>query len=536
MSSLVFSQTDKSIPLKQPDAILHPNVENFITDFINEDGDTADLIEFLSKGYIGKLHKIDILGSIMSKHGFDFQKIMQEFLQKKVIQLFESDKFDAVVSDRDNIPQWVEQMISTPFWAESIINLEKKYSRSEFVKYCFSQICQKHPEYVKEMPSYVVSFDDFRNLFHHYSLNLTAENEKDFINIVTADDRTILFTAMCLDRNTQVVLIRKIESTLRTSPSLELFQKTCMKLDNWSNEMINAYFGKIELRPDHVEMFESYANISTYSKDLSMRKITASLLDRNVRKETTEKIVHYLMEQEGQNNDEETQLIIKGVNIIRKWSFVSKDDLWYALHCTKHYIIATNVIEHITTLINAKQLPKRVPIEMSPEVLILEEIFYWHPSLHERVFKRIKFMFNIDKGEDDVFRTALYDSLIFFFNNEMPLEVLDLMKDPKVTMDTIKERAFFLKLIPHLRAPYTEDFIKKLARVFNSKKVKTVFFPLSSGTVSQINISALTQLKKFIETANNEGAFKGMPQEALIFDELRSDASKVINSRMNKMY
>ena len=534
IDDLIFSQTsDKSAPLKEPDAILHPKIESYIEEYINEDGDTNDLIDFLSNGYSGNLHKIDIIGSVMKNHGYNFQERFNSFIIKRIIQLFETSKFDQLVEYESAIPPWIYEMINNPAWSQTILSLAKKYTKSKFANFCFTKLCEAHPENVSSLQPVFHKFGQFQSVFQYYFTNFSAENKKRFLSIVTTDMRTLMYVALCLDRNSHVKLIQEIEILLNSKPPmLFFFQRTLMRLDQWDDDGIQAYFGKILLTPRHIALFNDYALYSNYSRSLAYRKLTSSLLDPNVDELTTNKILTSLSNLNDQSQD--FQKCLKGVMVLKKWRFKSKDDIWYALNSCKEYFVASNVLIKIDSLMREKKVivPESIAsiTDKEPVVEILKEIFYWQHSLRERVFTRFTRLFLIDNQSNSRFLNDLYDSLQFYFDNGMCINVLNILKRPDITMDVARERKFFMVLLPRLRAPYSDEFIKELSFTLDSKKVRLCFFPAPGKQASPSNISALKTLINFIEFANRQNACKGLSREASILDDLRSAASKVVNT------
>ena len=534
MNDLIFSQTsDKSVPLKEPDAILHPKIEQYIEDFINEDGDTNDLIDYLSDGYTGTLHKIDIIGSVMKNHGYNFQERFNSFIIKRVIQLFETSKFDQLVEYESAIPQWIYEMIDNPAWSPIILALAKKYPKSGFTNFCFTKVCSSHPENISSLQPLFHKFEQFQSVFRYNFENYSAENKDKFLSLVTTDMRSLMFAALVLDRNTHLKIIQDIEIRLNHVQSMQFFfQRILMKLDHWDDEGIQAYFGKVPLTPHHISLFNDYALFSNYSRSLAYRKLTSSLLDKYVDEATTDKILSSLSKLDDQSSD--YQKCLRGVMVIKKWKFKSKDDLWYALNSCKEYFVASNILIKIDTLTRSNQLivPELVgsKSEKEPVVQILKEIFYWQPSLRERVFSRFTRLFIIDAQSNPRFLNDLYDSLQFYFDNGMCINVLNILKRPDIPMDVSRERKFFFALLPRLRAPYSDEFIRELSLTLDSKKVRLCFFPAPGKQASPSNLSALRTLISFIETANRQNACKGLSREASILDDLRSAASKIVNT------
>ena len=538
---LIVSQTsDKSRPLKQPDAILHPKIEKYIDDFINDDGDTGDLIEYLAKGYEGNLHKIDIIGSIMKNHCIDMQKKFNSFLLQRIIQLFDTTKFDQMVEYESVIPDWLPAMIDDPYWSKIIFKLGKRFPRSQFTNYCFSRLCLKHPENVSKLQPLRTKYEQFVNIFNYHFKNFSSENKEQLINLITTDSRTVMFAALVLDRNNHTSLIQEIEIKLNKTPQLLFFfQRVLMHLDQWRDDAIRAYFGQILLTPHHITLFNDYALYSNYSRSLVFRKLSHSLLDPNVDENTTNMIFTALTEI-GDDSDD-FQKCIKGVMVLKKWKFRTKDDLWYALNSCKQYFVATNVLTKIDSLVQSKSVILQKSIdsltEKEPVVQILKEIFYWQPALRQRTFTRVKRLFIVaaDQHQSNPrFANDLFDSLSFYFDNGYCLQVLDILKRADIQMDQARERKFFMALLPRLRAPYSEKFINDLAFTLDSKKVRMCFFPEPGKQPTPTNISALQTLVRFIEFANRQNACKGLSKQASILDDLRSSASKIINQQLRR--
>lgn len=525
------SQADSSHPLREPDAILKPNIEMLVSNFIEEGGDTNDLIDYLANGYVGKLHKLDILGSLMSKHGIDFRQNFRNSIQKKIYQMFKPEAFDYLVLDPMNIPKWIDELIESKFWISVIFPLLERYPQSSFLIYCISQVCLKHPENIESAPPYVLRLDAFQNLIRNYIENFSPENQTKLINILTSDTRTAMEAAFLFDRNTQFKLIQQVEVKLSQNiTNLHLFQRILMKLDGWSSNIINAYFGIVPLLPEHITEFRDYANRSNYSKDLVFRKISASLLDPNVSNQTTEEIIKFLSEVT--EIDVDMKLYTTGINSLRKWTFNEAGDLWSAFQILKNFIIASNALDMMKYLAKTNKLAiSDGHLNRSPEIDILKEIMYWHPQLRNKAFDVYTLLYEGIRGKTDQYKIlmyALYENLHYMFGFGLAIKVLHFLRKKKEPLDSSRELQFYITLFPLLRPPYSDEFLLEFARTLDSTRVRTIMYPLSNMKPAPIQVTVLRYLIGFVQDLNKLNILKGKPKEAVMYDDLRHAAMKAL--------
>ena len=128
----MFPTLEKSTAkLKETDVILHPNIENIIDSFFQANGDNSVLIEHLSNGFSGYLHKIDILCQIMSKYDSNFVKLFEKSLEIMIFQSFRPAAFDELVVSVKSIPQWVIMMCNHEKYAPIITKLYSLFPKSQ---------------------------------------------------------------------------------------------------------------------------------------------------------------------------------------------------------------------------------------------------------------------------------------------------------------------------------------------------------------------------------------------------------------------
>ncbi|EAX85375.1 hypothetical protein TVAG_225160 [Trichomonas vaginalis G3] len=523
------SQTDHSQPLREFDAILHPKIEDLVSSYIENEGDTNDLVEYLANGYVGKLHKLDILGSLMSKHGYDFKEIFRSSIKKKVYQMFNPDVFDSLIKDSMSPPEWISEIIESPLWTSVMFSLLERFPNSEFLNYCVTQVCLRHPENVSDVPPYVLNLDAFQNVIRFLIENWTPENKEKFIKIISIDPRTAMETAFILDRNTQISLIQDIERSLSKNITyLNVFQRTLMKLDGWSSTSIEAYFGIVPLHPDHIESFKECYNFSNYSKDLVHRKVSASLLDANVSNQTTLSLISFLQTISSENID--IQLYSQGINSLRQWRFKEAGDLWSALQILKNFIIATNTLDMMRYLAKNNRLAiEDRNLNRSPEIDVIKEIMFWHPTLRMKAFDVYVMLYESIRGKTDVYRILmnnLYDNLIYMFGFGISIKVLKFLRTKKEPLDIARERQFYIKLIPLLKPPFSDEFLLEFAHTLDSKRVRSLMYPASNTRPIPVQVTLLTSVINFVQELNRQNILKGKPTEAVLYDDIRHAASK----------
>ena len=476
------------------DSLLHPDIENKVFEFMENDGSEYQLKKTLVDNYKGTLHKIDLLCHVFKDSKYDIASKYDNFIVNICSKKFKPEVFEKAL-EKD--PDLVEKVISTQCGCDIIVDLSGKYLSSRFVNMCMDRVCLEHPQRVKYLTRQYSKFNHFDPLIR-YKIEHSSCKSADLASFLATDARSILEAAMMLDRNTNVNMFKLIEKEiLRYKDSLYwFFLRILMKFDGWSETCMGAFMGEVKLNKSIISQFHSLCEKSRISKELIYRKLISILLNPKFDDSISESVISILCGDHIDSSD--VPKYVLGISYVKEWKYDEREKLPYTLYALKNYIFAKCILKFVKGKIESSNFLKS---DYYPEMNILLEIAYLHPSLRNKVFDIYVLLMNNCSTKPYI--DTIYDNLIDWIYFGMHKSVFAALKSKDSKTDHFTKRKFlkyFVQQINTKSLSTESEFVIDLLNLLNSKSIREIIFTQDYKTLSVKEL--LITLKYFLEELN----------------------------------
>lgn len=119
--------------MKQPDAVMEPNITGFVKNFIQAGGKLTQMIDCLSDSYNGTAQMVNLFAEWLIMTGMEVnevQQLVEDHLKQMIIKHFDPKKADRIFSDENDenqTPPWLTEIICHPSWRSLIYKLAEMY-------------------------------------------------------------------------------------------------------------------------------------------------------------------------------------------------------------------------------------------------------------------------------------------------------------------------------------------------------------------------------------------------------------------------
>lgn len=539
--------------LQKPDALMNPEIQNHIDEYIGSGGDIGSMISYLAEGYKGNFHIIDAFGFLLQELGVEFRDSFENFLKEQVKQLFDP-KIADLKFDISNPPNWIESLASNSLWVSIVSDLLKKYPSSIFLLYSFEKICQLSPHLVNMIPPCRISYSSYhlvisshlpflREQFLNNKYN--KKHLKDFLAMITADDLTLSHTAFLLDRDKDIALINAIVDSLENRKSSQkTFLRLLMRLEECDDDIIAALQGVQNLDFETIMQLSLLGSNSGFLQDFILRRMTKEIFNPNYDESNRKHLIKSILILTNTKIDE--QLFYDGIQCFLNWNFKSPNEIGLSLFSAKIKFCAIAMIPVISRRILSSESSYFSDDPQSPTVerLILCEIAYWHRDLIPQVFHIIEKGIETSSSRRDLDNSALhrmlcefYDILVYLYELGSYKNVLKIFTKKLADSDSDLKRKSLIKILNRSMPPFSKDFLSHMLKCLTNPDVKILFFPSKGIPPLPVQVSGLEILFRFTDRVNKDESSSSYPKERPIYDDLRSSARQAMEiSRGQKQH
>lgn len=531
---------------QKDDALMYPNIVSSMSDYADSGGDVAEMEKSLAQSYQGNFHVIDAFGSILRTFGIDFRSMFETFLKDQIKQSFNLTAIDNQFNP-SHPPQWMEGLPSDKFWISIISELVIKYPTSKFLLYSFESICQQSPHTIHHIPPCYLSFDSFEKVISaQLSLLTRAMNSQNrnlissLLDMLTIDDRTIVYVASRLDRNNDVPLLRAIENYLPENTSRRrTFITALMRFENCHDAIIDQFQRNLKIDINIISELFVYRHPSMFLKDFVLRRMVRDIFNNMHDSSYHDFLIVQLLEWTGAKEDAE--FVYSGIKCFSKWEFNTPNQKALGLYIAKIKFCAMAMIPVIKNRILTSNLFSPVKDEQSTEQLLLCEIAFWHPDFISEIFDIVKEgIWNCTKRRDlddqsstlrqiiiEFYKIALflfnlgyYKGVLVLFQTEFSKNISDISQKPK--------REALITMMETVKAPYSRDFISCMAKCLSNPMISKLFFTAQGREILPSEVKYLKVLDQFISKIFKDGQSNVGHEERAIYDKLQTKTKKQI--------
>ena len=274
--------------LKQPDAILHPEIKSVLAEYVRDGGDLAAGLDALFSGYCGVPHMIDIVGSILQELGIDCRdKIYGEIHARLVDELGRQglEKLDEFMMQPEP-PSWIKSMLESEMWVDFLVTLpdELKCHRSPFLWFCLNRIAKEKPRKIRHLPAGCLQYNAYLPVLTSLIEDLKDRKRKveDFIKLISTDALTLshaAFVCYTMDNNRKVKAFLEIDKLITDDSKRSLFRSMILALDGCDTAMRKVLVNNDAMTPALMEQLISKAKTSPFVKHLITTKIKRDLFN-----------------------------------------------------------------------------------------------------------------------------------------------------------------------------------------------------------------------------------------------------------------
>lgn len=542
-----------AVELQKPDALMNPEIQNHIEDYIGNGGDIGSMISYLVEGYKGNFHIIDAFGFLLQGLGIDFKSSFENFLREQVVQIFDP-KIADIKFDINNPPDWIESLASSKVWVSIVSDLLKKYQTSKFLLYSYEKICQKSPLFVDMIPPCQISYDSYQLVISsHLPLLKTQflnnkynkKKLKDFLAMITADDLKISHTAFLLDRDKDIALINAIIDSLENRKSSQkTFIKLLMRLEECDDDIISALQGSRPLDFETIMQLSLLGSNSGFLQDFILRRMVKEIFNNKYDESSRKHLIKSILILTNTTIDE--QLFYDGIQCFLNWDFKTSNEIGLSLFSAKVKFCAVAMIPIISKRILSPESSYFNDNPQTPTVerLLLSEIAYWHRDLIPQIFHIVEkgietssSRSNLDSSVVHRMLCEFYDILVYLFELGAYKNVLKIFTKKLNDSDSDLKRKSLIKILQKAMPPYSKDFLSHMLRCLTNPDIKILFFPSRGIPALPVQLSALEILFRFTDRVNKDENSRSDPKEVPIYDDLRTTARQAMEiSRGQKQH
>jgi hypothetical protein len=145
MATLSSSDNLPENPLNHPDALMDINIHDSIQKILlSSTQSPLALIQTLSehfRGYSGLIQRLLQLIKKCNHRNLDPDEVLQSCFTKVMISHFNKDYLDALISNSQTVPSWLNSLIEIPAYRQTLIDLGVTEKNCAFLSACIREIC-----------------------------------------------------------------------------------------------------------------------------------------------------------------------------------------------------------------------------------------------------------------------------------------------------------------------------------------------------------------------------------------------------------
>ena len=326
--------------LRQPDAILHPDIKSILTEYVKEGGDLAEALNALFSGYCGVPHMIDIVGCILQELGINCRdKIYGEIHDRLVDELRRQglEKLDEFMNQPEP-PSWIKALLESDVWVDFLVTLpdELKLHRSPFLWFCLNRIAKEKPRKIRNLPAGCIQYNAYLPVLTSLIEDLKDRKRSvnDFIKLISTDALTLshaAFVCYTMDDKRKIKAFLEIDKLIADDSKRALFRSMILALDGCDTAMRKVLVNNDPMTPALMEQLIGKAKTSPFVKHLVTTKIKTDLFNEE-RREGSDAVlrssIRFLanLKDEKLEGDDE-KLLVEAVNIVKSLRGTVRDQL-----------------------------------------------------------------------------------------------------------------------------------------------------------------------------------------------------------------
>lgn len=525
--------------LAKPDAIMHPDVQNYIDQYLSTDGNTRRMIALLADGYQGRLHQIDALGHILQKIGVDFRDEFESFLLRKVIHSFNPGMADSAF-EANGPAEWIMDLAKSQFWSTVIVELSRKYPTCAFLCYTLDQVCQLNPRFVKFLPACRVTYPSFSRVLRDRladAMRCSSNSDRgvhELIEILATDDRTIAEAALFLDQERDISLIHAIESFLESRPNLSvIFKRLLFKRSGFSHRVISEllappeFNSSMELVKRLVESGK-WARMSLYVMDTIVKRLMSLAVSEEDEDKVVE-IMQCLCDMTGADGD--PRLLADAAVRWRKHDVDSFGSVSILAYASQRRFFGAFLAAELAIKVDSPAFFGLGQTRPSSDSVLLREIAYHHADLIPFVFQIVEKAIRTEKkivgGELHLMMEELYDMGFYLFSLGQSIEFVRLLAVRTPDSHNHAKRKALIDVMRSVAPPFSRRFLTEMLKCLTAPHVKSIFFPASQKMQSSY-LTSLEVLVMFCGQLNQNDDTRTSASEALAYEQLRNQAREIL--------
>ena len=479
---------------QQSDAILRLDIETYINDYIKKGGSVSKAIELLSESYKGYPHLIDIFGNLLKSTGFNALEVINEQSTKTFYNFFlnNENQINSILMKSEIPPDWVENMLKSEIWVQTLLDLSKNRPTSFFLLYCISQISQKFPEKINYLPPGCLTFKDYQNLIFPI-INLKNKSNFDkFLSLSSSDVLTLYWCALYCFKSKNNSLIQRIFLSLAPEFS-KYFSRTILKLYKFDDDLINISIGKTFFTQNDFEILYKKPAPSGFLSFIINQILQNTILNSPNSLDKENSIKYYL--KKGDYEIQIDDLLIKELlvvyEIINNWDFVNRparaqEFTKKLVHSIDKRFIAVFLLNKLIDKLQKNDeififyLNDSTGIEnlKSPECECLLEIAYHWIDLRPLIIDLIyNYLINEKKKTNYKNDYILLMTSFWLFIKCNAIKLIDSfnkMIDNFSPQFEQYNKKFFLQFISVI-PPYSFDYVQLILNLINNSKFNNLF-------------------------------------------------------------
>ena len=523
--------------LAKPDAIMHPDIQSHIDEYLATDGNTGRMIALLAEGYHGRVHQIDALGHILQKMGVNFMEELESFILRKVVHGFNPGIADSSFESR-GAPDWVSGLAGSRFWATIVVELSRRYPTCKFLCHCLNEVCRVNPRFVKFLPPFRIGYESFAHVLRDRcrdAMLCSSPDDKsvmELIQILTTDDRTLAEAAMLLDQERDISLIHAIEKFLTDRPEMNrLFRSFLLRKDGVDPEAISFLMtpDSLETEFEPTRDLQSLAGHSLYVLDVAVKKLMRIALTETDQQKVAD-VMQCILDATGCDGD--PQILAKAAECwrIRKYSDSSEQSM--IIYAVKRRFFATAILPALDQMVSSNSYFGLGVSPPSCESRILQEIAYQHEDLVPYVFGILERALSSEKklvgGALGFLFEDLYALGYYLFCLGHSIEFIRLLSKKTREAHNFQKKAVLVKIMRTVLPPFSRQFLTEMLNCLTTPHVKALFFPRGQNPSGVAYVTGLEVIVKFCGQINENDETRTSPSEAHKYEQLRNHARELI--------
>ncbi|KAK9722916.1 hypothetical protein K7432_002304 [Basidiobolus ranarum] len=518
MSDKQARQDKARAALSGIDAIMEPNMDKQLTEFLTNGGTPFQAVTMLSEKYVGLAQMCNIASEWCEEFEIDYELEMKKLVRDRIMDRFNPTAVDAEFMNSDNAPAWLEGMIHEPFWRNMIYELSEKHKKCLLLNFAIQRISDAG--YQSEMSS-VATASTYVNVFTGVIVG-TLEKLKDLDDVTLSDQIPDLLKLTCQNEYTYLftqILIRQ----LMKEPGGFAFKRISKELEEAVNEKFNRpqlvntlrffleetptqiagpltaiLLGKSASPGDVISLYRAYTGPTPPSvehlrdSDLLEILLSAVLVPNNegantMRPDLKEKYLWLIAyatgvktDLDGQVDKTELQSNLEALKLLE--SLLSRKPTGTELNTVTGRIlpyfnipvIALGLTLYIDNLLHETSYYENYfrTTEVCLPHLLLEEIAHRHPLQQQRIFEIFISSMKMDLTSLGgptlmIFRKMILDRLIYLMQLNFVTPVMSYVEDAAEKMDESLLIHFVREVLEMIEPPFSAPFVVSCYRLID---------------------------------------------------------------------